>query len=170
MDANYCVEAALHYDRYIYNGCVTLLPMTKLDKHNFAIHKISNQIKLYSQSPYKRPIKFFHGGTNSTRNPVENDTSYFIDISDLNNILEINIREKYVVLEPNVAMDDLVKNTLLHNLIPPVVPEFPGITIGGAINGASLESSSFKFGQVNDSCVEYEVILGNGDIITINPK
>jgi Delta24-sterol reductase len=29
--------------------------------------------------------------------------------------------------------------------------------------GAALESSSHRFGQVSDSCLEYEVILGNGE-------
>lgn len=41
-------------------------------------------------------------------------------------------------------MDALVEATVKHGLVPPVVPEFPGITVGGAYNGTGGESSSFR--------------------------
>jgi FAD/FMN-containing dehydrogenase len=41
-------------------------------------------------------------------------------------------------------MDKLVKATLKYGLVPPVVTEFPGITVGGAIQGAAAETSSFR--------------------------
>lgn len=63
-------------------------------------------------------------------------------------------------------MDKLLAFTLKHNLMPPVVPEFPGITVGGAVQGGSGESGSFKYGEFHDSCFEYEMILGNGEIVT----
>lgn len=43
-------------------------------------------------------------------------------------------------------MDRLVEETLKYGLIPPVVMEFPGITVGGGYSGTSGESSSFKHG------------------------
>ena len=44
-----------------------------------------------------------------------------VDISNLNQILEINTQAKYALVEPNVPMDALVEGTLHHGMVPPVV-------------------------------------------------
>ncbi|OAQ67234.1 galactose-1-phosphate uridylyltransferase [Pochonia chlamydosporia 170] len=62
-------------------------------------------------------------------------------------------------------MDRLVETTLRHNLVPPVVMEFPGITAGGGFSGTSGESSTFRYGFFNETVIEAEIILGNGDIV-----
>ncbi len=111
-------------------------------------------------------VSFFHGGTNSTRTHAKKVET--VDISDLDQVIEINAQEKYALVEPNVSMDILLKATLKNGLLPFVVPEFPGITCGGAVSGASLESSSWKHGQFNDSCDEYEVITGAGEVIKVS--
>ena len=67
-------------------------------------------------------------------------------------------------------MDQLVKATLKFGLIPPVVMEFPGITVGGGIQGGAGESSSFKWGLFNNCFLNYEVVLGNGEIVRASEK
>ncbi|KFY72859.1 hypothetical protein V498_10072, partial [Pseudogymnoascus sp. VKM F-4517 (FW-2822)] len=62
-------------------------------------------------------------------------------------------------------MDRLVEATLPYGLVPPVVMEFPGITAGGGFSGTSGESSSFRHGFFNDSIIEVEMILGDGEIV-----
>jgi len=47
--------------------------------------------------------------------------------------------------------------------------EFPEITVGGGIQGGAGESSSFKYGFFHNICSEYEMVLGNGKIITASP-
>jgi hypothetical protein len=124
--------------------------------------------QLLSAAASGKPVKFRHGSTNSTR---EGDDAYtYVDVSDLSHILHVDVDECYVDSEPNVPMDLLVETTLQHGLLPLVVMEFPGITIGGAIEGGALESSSFRNGQFSDSCLEYEVILSNGVIEVISPE
>ena len=63
-------------------------------------------------------------------------------------------------------MDKLTEETMRHGLVPPVVPEFSGITAGRAAQGGAKESSSFKYGTVHDCCLEYEIILGNRELVT----
>ncbi|KAL3418068.1 FAD binding domain-containing protein [Phlyctema vagabunda] len=63
-------------------------------------------------------------------------------------------------------MDTLVKATLEHGLIPPVVMEFPGITVGGGYTGSAGENSSFKYGAFDESINWVEMILANGDVVT----
>lgn len=110
----------------------------------------------------------YHGSTNSTRPPVVPGLQ-LIDVSGLTQILEINATEQYVLVEPNVPLDQLVAATGAHGLMPPVVAEFPGITVGGAVQGGSGESSSHRYGLFADTCLEYEVVLGDGSLITCSP-
>lgn len=87
-----------------------------------------------------------------------------INLSSFNEIL--HIEGDFAWVEPKVTIFQLVQETLKWGMIPAVVPEFKSITVGGAIMGAALESSSFRYGQFNDSCLEYELLLGDGSQIT----
>ena len=92
-----------------------------------------------------------------------------IDIGDLTQIIDIDPERGVCVAESGVAFVDLVHATLRHGLVPLVVPELETITIGGAVSGCSIESSSFRCGGFHDSCLEYEVITGEGDVLTCRP-
>lgn len=83
----------------------------------------------------------------------------------LSQVLKIDPNKKIVWTEPSVTMEQLVDKTLEYGLIPSIVPEFKGITVGGAINGAALESSSHQFGQFNDQSLSYEILTGCGSVI-----
>ncbi len=93
-----------------------------------------------------------------------------VDISDLDQILEIDPLRRRCVAEPGVTFVDLVDATLRHGLVPRCVPELKTITIGGAVAGCSIESMSFRFGGFHDSCREYEVITGTGEVLTCTPE
>lgn len=134
-------------------------------QHRREVQQIAVKIKDYSKSFKSKKIRFYHGGTNSTRTQ-DNKEFFFIDISHLNDVVEVNTQENYVLAEANVPMDKLIKITQQYGLLPAVVMEFPGITCGGAVNGASLESSSYKYGQLSDICEEYEIVTGNGTVMT----
>ncbi len=136
-------------------------------QHNQDIKAVQEQVKFFFSK--KRKIKIYHGTTNTTRS-LKFEKDNFVDISKLNRVMAIDKEEKFALVEPNVPMDKLVEETLKYDLIPPVVPEFPGITVGGAVQGGAEESSSFKYGMVHDNCLEYEIILGNGELITASPQ
>ncbi|HYV50121.1 MAG TPA: FAD-binding oxidoreductase [Myxococcaceae bacterium] len=89
-----------------------------------------------------------------------------IDLSDLDEILHVDPVRRTCVAEPGVAFVDLVEATLRHGLVPVVVPELKTITVGGAVAGCSLESTSFYSGGFHDSCLEYEVITARGEVLT----
>lgn len=140
--------------------------MTQKEQHNFDVKNIQAQMKNFFARGQK--VKIYHGSTNSTRaQKFEKDK--FVDVSRLDRIIEINTAENYALVEPNVPMDKLVDETLRHRFVPPVVMEFPGITVGGGIQGGAGESSSFKYGLFHDTCLEYEMVLGNGELITASP-
>lgn len=117
-----------------------------------------------------RPIRIYHGSTNSTRSPEGRDASGMVDTSQLNRVIGFNPTNLTIDVEPNVPMDALVDATLSRGFLPLVVPEFPGITVGGAVQGAAGESSSFRHGSVHDTCLEYELVLGNGEVMVVSPQ
>lgn len=93
-----------------------------------------------------------------------------IDIKPLNQILHIDKDKRICVAEPGVTFADLVDATMRHGLIPHTVPELKGITVGGAVSGCSIESMSYRYGGFHDSCMEYEVVTGKGEVITCSPE
>ena len=138
-----------------------------MEQHQKRVTELSEQVsQFYVQ---KKPFKIYHGSTNSTRIQVFK-RSEMLDTSDLNHVLKIDVENKTALVEPNVPMDKLVRATLKYGLIPPVVPEFPGITVGGAVQGGAGESGSFRWGCFHQICRSYEIITGDGTVVTCNPS
>ena len=132
-----------------------------MDHHDRATQKISAQVRDFHAQ--KTPFKIYHGYTNSTRKTLCS-RSRMIDTSNLNNVLRVDTVNKVALVEPNVSMEKLVKTTLQYGLIPPVVPEFPSITIGGGFAGTAGESSSFRHGFLDTTVDWIEIVIPNGDI------
>jgi delta24-sterol reductase len=86
------------------------------------------------------------------------------EYSALENLITINPNKTSVRAGARVTMEALVDALLPHGLIPLVVPEFKGITVGGAINGAAIESTSGIYGQFNDTCLSYTLWTGREKI------
>ncbi len=91
-----------------------------------------------------------------------------VDLSDLDEILAIDPVARTATAEPGVSFGRLVDETLKHGLIPTVVPELDGITIGGAVAGCSVESMSYKYGGFHDSAIEYEIVDGTGKVRVVS--
>jgi FAD/FMN-containing dehydrogenase len=93
-----------------------------------------------------------------------------IDIAGLRRVLELDREARRCVAEPGVTFAALLRETLPLGLMPAVVPELEGITVGGAVAGCSVESSSHRYGGFHDSCLEYEVLTGRGEVITCSRR
>ena len=65
--------------------------------------------------------------------------------------------------------EDLVDATLPHGLIPLVVPQLRTITLGGAVTGLGIESTSFRNGLPHESVLEMDVFTGAGEVVTATP-
>src|SRR5579859_5357765 len=111
-----------------------------MDQHNKTVQKIQLSVQHFYEHGQK--VKIFHGSSNSTRQPAYNP-AHVVDTSQLNHVIEVNKTDRYALVEPSVLMYQLVDATLAKGLIPPIVMEFPGITVGGGIQGGAAESGSF---------------------------
>ena len=138
---------------------------SSIDQHNETVKKISATIREFHKR--KEPFRIFHGSTNSTRQSILKKN--LVDTSSLSNVLKVDVERKTCLVEPNVPMDRLVEATLKYGLVPPVVMEFPGITVGGGYSGTSGESSSFKHGFFDRTINYVEMVLANGEVVKISP-
>jgi FAD/FMN-containing dehydrogenase len=132
------------------------------------VDRVSSQLRARTST---QPVSFRKKAV-SHQVPKPNDlrrTDDKIDLVDLDAILEIDPDARTCTVEPGVTFTDLVRATLEHGLVPMVVPELRTITVGGAVAGCSLESTSFKHGGFHDTCLAYEVITANGDVIRCTP-
>ena len=93
-----------------------------------------------------------------------------VDVSALRHVLEVDVERRRCVAEPGVTFADLLNATLPHGLAPAVVPELEGITVGGAVAGCAIESTSFRYGGFHDTCLDYEIVTGTGEVITCSPE
>ena len=84
-------------------------------------------------------------------------------------VLEINPGAGWVDAEGMVSYEDLVQGCLAQGVMPAVVPQLKTITLGGAVAGVGIESSSHRQGLVHDTVLEIEVLLGDGQIVVATP-
>jgi FAD/FMN-containing dehydrogenase len=65
-----------------------------------------------------------------------------------------------------ITYEDLTRECLAHGVMPAVVPQLKTITLGGAVAGVGIESSSHRYGLVHDTMLELDVLLADGRIVT----
>lgn len=133
-----------------------------MEEHQAAVSRISDRIQAFHQT--KTSFRLYHGSTNSTRQ-YKVDKSRMVDTSGLNHVLSVDTEKKTCLVEPNVPMDTLVDEVSPYGLIPPVVMEFPGITVGGGWAGTAGESSGFKYGFFDCTVNWVEMVLPDGEVV-----
>lgn len=108
--------------------------------------------------------------SNTTRAPDYKKGAKPLGIKNLNRVIAVHTDKLTALVEPRVTMEQLHVEVSKYGLCVPVLPEFKSITVGGAIMGAAIESSSFAHGQFNDICTGYEVIIGDGTKLWVSPQ
>ncbi|HYN11553.1 MAG TPA: FAD-binding oxidoreductase [Burkholderiales bacterium] len=81
----------------------------------------------------------------------------------------LRIAEGCVEAEGMISYEDLARECLAHGVMPSVVPQLKTITLGGAVAGVGIESSSHRHGLVHDGMLELDVLLGEGRVVTCTP-
>jgi FAD/FMN-containing dehydrogenase len=101
-----------------------------------------------------------------SRTPV---TTPKLDVSGFQHVLEVDSKARTAEVEGMVTYERLVDATLPHGLMPMVVPQLKTITLGGAVSGMGIESSSFRNGMPHESVLEMDVLTGDGRVIVVRP-
>ncbi len=93
------------------------------------------------------------------------NNSIVLDLSKLNRVLEINLREKYVIVESGITVGQLKNILKKYKKMFPILPFAKKIaTIGGMAGNDSFGEYSLKYGRMFDNILEIDVVDGTGKI------
>jgi len=96
-----------------------------------------------------------------------------LDVGGLTGVIEVDPRPAsgppVAEVQGMCTYEDLVDATLPYGLIPQVVPQLRTITLGGAVTGLGIESTSFRNGLPHESVLEMDVFTGSGEVVTVRP-
>lgn len=120
------------------------------------------------------PLRMFKGTTSNTFRPKQilgrQQKQNRLDLSNFVHVLEINMEELWCDIEACATFETFVAETLAVGAAPLVVPELRTITVGGAVVGLGVESSSFRHGYFHDGLIEADILLASGDVVTISAE
>src|SRR5689334_8128415 len=93
-----------------------------------------------------------------------------LDVSGLGGVLSVDPVARTADVQGMCTYADLVDATLAHGLSPLVVPQLKTITLGGAVTGLGIESTSFRSGLPHESVLEMDILTGAGEMVTARPE
>jgi len=85
------------------------------------------------------------------------DTSIFDSI--------ISMDEYSIDCESSVSVGKINRKTIPKNKMVPSLPEGDNFTVGGCLGGLALGSNSYIHGFFNNNVIDFDIILGNGEIV-----
>ena len=89
-----------------------------------------------------------------------------LETSGLTGVLAVDPETRTADVGGMCTYEDLVAATLPHGLAPLVVPQLKTITLGGAVTGLGIESTSFRNGLPHESVLEMDILTGAGEVVT----
>ncbi len=122
----------------------------------------------YAAIPPGSPVRLAKHTSNLFR-PRKAASTPGLDVSDLDGVIGVDAAARTADVQGMCTYERLVDATLPHGLMPLVVPQLKSITLGGAVSGLGIESTSFRNGLPHESVLEMDVLTGDGRVITCAP-
>ena len=119
----------------------------------------------YAEIPRGAPVRLRKRTSNLFRPRAATHTPG-LDVSGLDGVIAIDPVARTADVQGMCTYEDLVDATLPHGLIPLVVPQLRTITLGGAVTGLGIESTSFRNGLPHESVLEMDIFTGAGEVVT----
>ncbi|WP_440615402.1 FAD-binding and (Fe-S)-binding domain-containing protein [Cysteiniphilum sp. 6C5] len=113
-------------------------------------------------------LKFSARGAGTGTNGQSLTSGIIIDTSRyMNNILEINLKENYVSVEPGVVLDQLNEVLAPHNVFfAPNLSPSNRATIGGMASTDACGKGSRIYGRTSEHLLELECVLSDGQRVS----
>ena len=132
------------------------------DQHAAGVARLEES---YAALPLAAPVRLAKRTSNLFRGRTT--LAAGLDVSGLDGVIEVDADVAEV--QGMCTYEHLVEVTLQLGRIPLVVPQLRTITLGGAVSGLGIESTSFRSGLPHESVLEMDVLTGAGDIVTTKP-
>src|ERR1700753_1170983 len=88
-----------------------------------------------------------------------------LDVSPFGHVLSVDPVARTARVGGMTTYEDLCDATLPHQLMPLVVPQLKTITLGGAVTGLGIESTSLRNGMPHESVTALEILTGDGRVV-----
>jgi FAD/FMN-containing dehydrogenase len=134
-------------------------------EHAAAVHRLRAS---YAAIPPGAPVRLAKRTSNLFR-PRSGVDVPGLDVSGLRGVIAVDPVARTAEVQGMCTYEDLVDATLVHGLIPLVVPQLRTITLGGAVTGLGIEATSFRNGLPHESVLEMDVFTGAGEVVTCRP-
>jgi glycolate oxidase len=122
-------------------------------------------------SKYNVPIVPRGSASGLTGGSVPVRGGIVLDMTGMNRILELEVENLQVVIEPGIIHKDLNDELMKHGFFFPPDPGSSDMcTLGGLIANGGSGMHSVKYGTVKDYVLGLEVVLPGGDIINTGCK
>ncbi len=92
------------------------------------------------------------------------DGGILLDMTSLDRIVGIDPVGGEANCEAGVKWQALVRQAIPSGLVPPVLTNNLGVTVGGTLSVAGLGIASFRHGAQGDNVTEIEAVTGSGEI------
>ena len=129
---------------------------------------VERLLESYRAVPPAAPVRLAKRTSNLFRSRAATDAPG-LDTSGLTGVVAIDPVARTADVAGMCTYEDLVDATLPYGLAPLVVPQLKTITLGGAVTGLGIESTSFRNGLPHESVLEMDVLTGDGEIVTASP-
>ena len=92
-----------------------------------------------------------------------------IFVGDLRNVLRINHKDLTVTLEPLVDVETITRYLVPRGYMLATTLEIKEATIGGLAMAVGMTTASHKYGLLQETVTEFEVVLGDGRVVKATP-
>ena len=134
-------------------------------RHDIAVQRLLDSYRRTPADQQVRPAK----STSNLFRPRDGTQAAGLDVSGLTGVLDVDTDARTADVQGMCSYEHLVEQTLPHDLMPLVVPQLRTITLGGAVTGLGIESTSWHAGMPHESVLEMDVLTGAGEIVTASP-
>jgi len=129
--------------------------------------RVAELRRQYDAIPAGAPVRLAKRTSNLFRQRAATTTPG-LDVQSFDGVLEVDPVNRTAEVQGMTTYEHLVAATLPHGLMPLCVPQLKTITLGGAVTGLGIESSSFRWGLPHESVIEMDVLTGDGQILTVS--
>lgn len=127
--------------------------------------RVTQLLASFRAIPASAPIRLAKKTSNLFR--VRQDTrAPGLEVDQFDGVLWVDPANRTADVLGMTTYEHLVAATLPYGLMPMVVPQLKTITLGGAVTGLGIESSSFRAGLPHESVLEMDILTGSGEVIT----
>ncbi len=133
------------------------------DTHEVAVARLR---EAYAALPPGAPVRLAKRTSNLFRfRDAGPAAQAALDVSAFGHVLRVDPETRTARVGGMTTYEDLADATLRHRLMPLVVPQLKTITLGGAVTGLGIESTSLRNGMPHESVTEMEILTGDGRVV-----